>query len=279
MKKTLITISILLLLLPFLFVACDKIEEPYLKEGASNWTFGRNVLLEEFTGHKCPNCPEASFEAHELQKEHSELILISVHAGTFATPNASGIFNTDFRCETGNELESYFNPSFYPSGLVNRKAFGSNMVLNFANWTQAVTEFSDLEPVADLTVVNSYDSATRTINAVVTTEFKKKYFYPVNITLYLTEDSIVKPQYNDNSQIGNTPYILDYTHRNVLRGSFNGTWGSPLTTQTVTAGTIKTSNHTMVLDTVWNDRQCRIVAFITDKNTKEVLQVTEKKVR
>lgn len=274
------TIFINLLLISSLFIlSCSKIDEPYIRKTSGNASQGRNVLLEEFTGHRCPNCPEASLGAHELQAENPEVVLISIHEGVFAVPFPSGLFTTDFRSATGNELASFFPPSSYPSGMINRKPVDNIQVSNPSKWAQAIATFKDNDPVAGLFISNTYDTATRTVNATVRTEFLESYSSPLNLTIYITEDSIIKPQINNNPQVGPTPYIENYFHRHVLRGSFNGTWGTTLTTAAVSYGNIKTSHVKAVLDTAWNDKQCYMVALISDLATKEVIQVKEKKIR
>ena len=77
----------LLALSALLITSCDIIEEPFLVPVAgSNDTIPvvekvRKVLLEDFTGQKCPNCPEAAEIAHNLKTIYGEqLILLTVHA-------------------------------------------------------------------------------------------------------------------------------------------------------------------------------------------------------
>ncbi len=259
--------------------SCDKLDAPYYRDTSNQGSKGRNVLLEEFTGHKCPNCPEASKEAHELQAEYPELILVSVHAGAFATPNAGGLFVYDFRCSVGEELNTFFDVSGYPTGMVNRTPVNDVLVPNPSLWATAIASFQDDDPVATLTMTNTYDTLSREVSLSVSTEFLENYLNPLNITVYITEDSIIKPQYNNNPLIGPTPYIENYVHRHVLRASFNGTFGSQLTSGNTSYGAIIQSQFNAVLDTAWRDKQCYMVAFLTDRITNEVMQVEEKKIR
>ncbi|MDZ7774810.1 MAG: hypothetical protein U5L09_03950 [Bacteroidales bacterium] len=56
-------IIIILTLFMLIFIGCDEIEKPYLREsnggdgGDPPETGLRKVLIEEFTGDKCVNCP------------------------------------------------------------------------------------------------------------------------------------------------------------------------------------------------------------------------------
>ena len=65
--KKLLTLTLIILCI----ASCDKIEPPY-SSGNTNpidtTSVKRNILIEDFTGHTCPNCPAA---AAELETIHS----------------------------------------------------------------------------------------------------------------------------------------------------------------------------------------------------------------
>jgi hypothetical protein len=80
--------------------SCDEIDPPYM-DGVQTPpidttecpipTFPADthhvkvVLLEDYTGHKCVNCPTAAEIAHNLQITYGEkIILMAIHAGFFA---------------------------------------------------------------------------------------------------------------------------------------------------------------------------------------------------
>ena len=70
MKRTLLLVSIVALM----FQGCDKIDAPYLEKPVINDTTDTNtyvqkVLIEDFTGHRCGNCPRA----HEALKALEDL--------------------------------------------------------------------------------------------------------------------------------------------------------------------------------------------------------------
>ena len=56
----------------------------------------KKILLEDYTGHKCGNCPRAAEKAEELKEIYGDqLIPIAIHAGFFAS-DFGGNFTTDF---------------------------------------------------------------------------------------------------------------------------------------------------------------------------------------
>ena len=70
------------------FQSCDVIEEPFTEEivvgGCAEKC--KKILLEDYTGHKCGNCPRAAEKAEELKAIYDDqLVSIAVHAGFFAS--------------------------------------------------------------------------------------------------------------------------------------------------------------------------------------------------
>lgn len=93
--------------------SCNKVNPPYTTSGngsGQNDTV-RKVLLEEFTGHQCPNCPNAHTTAKNLKDFYDkQLIIVVVHATSF-TDNDNPPFVYNFKTPAGNELFTFF-----PSG-------------------------------------------------------------------------------------------------------------------------------------------------------------------
>jgi hypothetical protein len=98
----------------------------------------------------------------------------------------------------------------------------------------------------------------------------------LHIAFYLSEDNIVSPQ-KDYSLTPST--IPDYTHRHVLRGSMNGTWGLPLATGTsFAAGSTFSANASYTLPANWNESNVHVVAVLFRANSKEVIQAEDVKI-
>ena len=77
-------------------IACDKVDAPYLEHiqtyldttQTSDTSYKRIALLEDFTGHKCVNCPQAAQLAKNLQLAHKgQIVVVEIHAGFFAVPD------------------------------------------------------------------------------------------------------------------------------------------------------------------------------------------------
>jgi hypothetical protein len=103
---------------------------------------------------------------------------------------------------------------------------------------------------------------------------------PYKLVVYLVEDGIVSPQKNNNPAIGPSPDWLDYEHHNILRTSLNTTYGGSFSS----GGTVETGKEyisqfiypsTGTFDPEWVVANCRIIAYIYNDVTKEVVQVAE----
>jgi len=65
----------------------------------------RIVLLEEFTGKGCTNCPKGSREIENLLAIYdSNLVVVSIHAGFFANPDFFDLGQYDLRTEEGENI-------------------------------------------------------------------------------------------------------------------------------------------------------------------------------
>ncbi len=259
-----------------ILTACDIVEEPYLVPiddgGGPNPTDKvRKVLLEDFTGQKCPNCPGAAELARNLQTVHGEqLIVIAVHAGFYSIPAATGEFTADYRTPEGNELNGFFDIQGYPSGLVNRAEYLGSRVLFKDSWEAALNAQLELPVQAAIEIENTYNSATRELTTHVHTEFLENLDGTYNICVFLTESGIVSPQQSGSG------VIEDYEHNHMLRASFNGAWGSLVGTagQGLT-GEIQNNEYSLSLDAGWNADHCHVVAFVYNTETLEIVQAEE----
>ena len=201
--------------------------------------------------------------------------MISIHAGNNALPE-TGVFSYDFRSSTGTDICAFFQPMFFPSGMVSRTgwtSFQNNAVIFKNEWGPRIVTIKNDLPKINIEISNTYNTSTRTINSTIECDAFMDISGTYKICAYLTEDSIVKPQQN------NTTIIYDYVHRHVLRGSLNGTWGDTLMTGNTPENTQFTKNYSMALPSGWDEDHCYVVAFIYDAANYEIIQVEEKKAK
>lgn len=282
----------------FLFSSCDKIDAPYVIPAPPQDTAAcpvpefpvmtahyKRAFLEDYTGHNCPNCPRAALTARDLKTLYEDsLVVITVHAGFFAKPSTGDpLWAYDFKTAAGTEWDNYFKVGAVgnPNGMVSRKGFTENkQVLAPALWANAVKATVAEAPLMDLQLITEYNATEDKLCIHTKTTFLQTVTdRSLNLLVVMTEDSIVQPQKNSEAAVGQTPQIMDYVHMHVLRGAVNGSWGTPvlLKTETSSDPVVKTfpTHFTGFNVNTMIPKNCRVVAFVYDVDTKEVLQVAE----
>lgn len=271
-------ISILFLAGLITFQSCDKISPPYKESSGEipDTVKVRKFLLEEFTGHTCPNCPQGAIVAQDLKEYYGDrLIIISIHAGDFAEPG-TGDFTYDFRSPTGNDIFGFFQPSAFPSGMISRTGWSStqnNTILDKNAWGPKIESLKAEKPDITIDISNTYNSGTRTVDANLEYNAVSTIDATYKTAVYITEDNIVKPQLTEDS------IYHAYNHRHVLRASMNTTWGDTLLTGSNIAGSQFFKDYSYTLNSAWNEDNCYIVVIVFDADNYEIMQVEEKKIK
>jgi len=263
----------------WLFPSCDKLSEPYaVVKPAGGDTTKRMVLLEDYTSHKCVNCPLATIMAHDLENLYKgQVFVVAVHATYFATPDPSGDFTADYRTEAGTLWSNYFKIESAPNGLVNRAFFsGKNIYMSPKLWGGAVQVAVELPKAAIMTMKNSYNESTRTLTTSIDTKFLLQLQGNFNLIACILEDSIVSPQQNKDTLAGPVPIIKDYVFMDMLRGTMNGSWGEQLTTS-VDLSKIYNKLYTFKFPENWISEHCWVLAFIYSEDNKEIYHVIKTK--
>ena len=100
-------------------VACDHISEAERLIYEKPEPAKRVVLLEDFTGQKCTNCPKATDVIEQLQETYGEaLVAVGIHGGPLGfMGNAKTV---GLATETGNEYYNHWGLQYQPVGLVGR---------------------------------------------------------------------------------------------------------------------------------------------------------------
>ncbi len=253
--------------------ACDFIEGP--KVDVSGFPAnGNKVVIEDFTGHQCGNCPRAHEKAAELLGIYGDnLIVIAVHAGGFARVNTNTGYATDFTTDMGDELEAYYEADLagLPVGLVNRRAVGGSPLVRFPNWSTALSAILTEAPKLKIDLAASYDETSRALSVDADLEYYTAANQNHQIVALITEDSIVAQQ--ADYSLPAPSKIPDYVQNHVLRKTITpGTWGVTVKNGEIFAGEKLTKNFTTTLDSTWNAKHCEVVVYVIDNTTKEILQ-------
>jgi thiol-disulfide isomerase/thioredoxin len=260
--------------------SCDVVDPPYLKKGGNEpidtSETVQKVLIEDFTGMKCGNCPEAADLAHEIADVYpGKIIVLAIHSGWYAMPNQD--FTYDFRTETGNAIDKYFKVSDAgnPNGMVNRTKKDGSRIISPAGWASVAGEIINSEPMMSIEIAAEYEESAREISVEAAVEYLENGSPKHRICVFIAEDSIVAPQQDDRLV---PPVDEDYVHNHVLRESMNGVWGEKLSDIEIAAGEKFTKNYTYKIsaDSDWKPRHLKIIAFVHDYGDSfEILQAEE----
>ncbi len=272
-----------------IITACDKIDEPFLKPsgqtgGDDTTKVVKKVLLEDFTGHKCTNCPAAAIIAKNLATQYPDrIITIGVHAGYFAKADQLGDFTASYSNATSEELNTFYGVESNPAGLINRTATDGQVVFGKDQWETLVNLELAKEAEMSITLKTVYNQSSRLLNITADVKSLKDLSGLYNIVFAIIEDSLQSPQKNVDAFAGNTPIIYDYVHMHVLRGNLNGTFGSELnSTEGISSGSIITKYASTTLDSKWVAKNIKIVAYVinrsSDKYQTSVIQAEEKEI-
>ena len=262
MKKTLY-----LLILPLLMACGDYIAENDRYIELPNVVMNRSVLIEDFTGQFCTNCPDAHKVINALQNQYGEqVIAVAIHAGHFSVaedsiPNFVGLMQKEDGKkkgeEDGNQYANHWNVTTYPAGVINR----TSGVIKHTDWAAYTRTALIGEPTMQIAVSGNLSADSITIH----TEIISQTDTDGKLQLWITESNITAPQLQAGS------LVPDYIHNHVYRASVNGLWGEDIVL--ITNAPYQATHKIMLRDN-WDISNLSIVAFVY-KESDGVLQVTE----
>lgn len=236
--------------------ACSRISEDeqliYVKPKPAK----RVVLLEDFTGQRCVNCPKGTEVIEELQKTYgdSAFIAVGIHGGNLAHyTNAKYL---GLRTQTGDTYFNHWNFEYQPVGLVNRHG-----AVNYTDWAARVIEEMAKPAPLELYVDAVPDEGQIKISVGA---YGTDGVVEGKLQVWVVENSITAMQMMPDGTI-NTEYV----HNHVFRTTVNGLWGEDFT---VNEGEWVERSFTLQPDAAWNLEHLSIVAFVY--NNEGVLQAS-----
>lgn len=262
-RKDILWIAVLLL------AGCREkpIPIPDLKVGESR------ILVEELTGVRCGNCPDGTKELIELRKRFNErVIIVAIHAAPgFDTPFPESAH--DFRTPKGTQLANFIGQAaFYPCAAINRRLVPpeQDLYLSRPIWAGLIAEALAKPPAVGLFANTNYNATNRQLSAEIRIAPERLLSGEHRLTVLMTEDSIVDVQRVIVDKVAN------YQQRFVLRNILTAPTGDPIG-EMLNPAAVLVKNFTTTLPLQWNERRCRLVAFLHRNmpNSKEVLQAVE----
>ncbi len=229
---------------------CSNIDENDRLIYVEPATVSRCVLIEDFTGQACINCPVATDIIHELQKEYGDnVIAVGLHGGPFAKQNGRPL---PLYSETADYLYSKFGAESQPAGMIDRQG----VIYATDLWPTKVREEISKESPLKLSLANTYESGSRTLEVAVTIDAILDI--NGNLNVWLTENNIISPQYLPDGSAD-----VNYEHNHVFRATLTGNDGTPITVKYNESKTIVLS---IAIDEAWVSENMDVVAFVDNAN-------------
>lgn len=244
--------------------ASGTAQERFVDETPQN----RKVVLEEFTGVNCGNCPDGHHRANALRDAHpGEVFLINIHQGSYAYPA-----EIDLRTNYGDALASQAGINGYPNATINRHSFnGSIAVADRTAWTSLSEGLLSTEAYANIAAKATVDWQTREMQVTVQVYYTGNSPASTNyLNVALLQDYIYGPQAGMNANMeqvdGN-----QYVHMHALRDLITGQWGEEITTTTQGSFVEKTYTYTIpeaVREVPVEMGNISVVAFLAEGRTE-----------
>lgn len=292
------------------FASCDKVENPnpeveateldyslspegdsvgYWTNHGPNFTANtntlRNVLIEDFTGHKCTFCPLAADTAEQLHQEYpSRVFVAAIHTGPSGIggfQSTSSSFPTDWTNTDGLDIGIHFGSipgsqfDSNPRGTVSRIKDGDQHTITHLLWRQFAESAMTDQLQANAQAKVNYFPATRGVFLHSEVEILDQTVNADDLytVVYLIEDSIIgKQKMPDNST--NDFYV----HREVMRDCVGSGWQGRQLTDANKQGDKYYFNYSFRLDDVYDASNMHLLIYVRNAVTEEIYQVVKAKI-
>lgn len=251
------------------FTACDEVDSDKRFSGPITVEAKKNVLIEDFTGQKCINCPKAANEIARLQQVCGErLIAVSIHGGSLSlseTKTPAGLANAQ-----GDDYVSHWGVNSFPKGRVDR----SGSLLDYEQWGALAVKRLGVEPKVEITITPTAPVDANSTSVAFNVDVKGLDNAQGKLQVWLTESQIKNMQFMPDGSRN-----ADYVHNHVFRASVSAPYGDDMT---VVKDKTESKSYTYSFPdfsqlkntTPWNPTHMAIVAFFYNE-TDGVMQVVD----
>jgi thiol-disulfide isomerase/thioredoxin len=208
----------------------------------------REVLIEEFTGTWCVNCPDGHNILKQIETANPDKV------------NVVGMHNADqFTIPYEVAIENAFVVGGFPRAAIDRATYsgGNAFVMSRGFWAAATAARLNITSPIEMNILPSYDKQNRVLTVNVDYTFKADVNQETRLTCVLLEDSIIA------SQTGGS---ANYMHFDVCRALLSAdNWGDANHPATVTSNSSYNKTYTYTVPNTFNDKNLRVVAFLNKK--------------
>ncbi len=223
----------------------------------------KKVLLEEFTGIHCGNCPDGHKMARILLNSlPNQAYVVSIHAGNYSVPSGG---EPDYRTAEGDSISAFLvsERAGYPCGSMNRsKLYDDSYFVPRSYWNAYGQYFIKQDAPVNLYVESAYDGNTGKLTVHVEGYYTSDSPEGTQaLSVLWTQDDIVGPQ--NGGGMGDK-----YVHEHMLRDYITPVWGDTISTGQAKKGQYFTKDYVYTLPKTVGPVEVKpedinIVAFVT----------------
>lgn len=233
-------------------ISCDSVSEPD-RFVPAEINPQRAVLIEEFTGQQCTNCPDGHRALQEISASLGDsVIAVGIHASSLAMNPPRGM-----KTETGEEYYKAVGSPALPSAVINMQT----SPLQIPQWGSSINQIIMTPTPYTVKAHTSVNSTDNTFDIEVA--FSASEDFTGKLLVWVVENDIVAYQLDNGVGINN------YVHNHVFRASANGTWGVDVDLK---AHSPQKVSYKVPIQSNWNMDNVYAVAFLY--NNDGVKQVT-----
>ena len=216
------------------------------------------VLLMDFTGVKCKNCPLGKSQVEDLMNLYpGGLAVIGVYSEFLCEPYPG---DPDLRTEDAENLQGLLEPFFgKPSAAVDMHEFAGSqsiMEVQLNKWANYVQQRSTLTPPVNLTVENSYNATTRELIITASLHYTDEVIGDNRIAIVILENNIVAGQLHPDNSVD-----TNYIHKHVLREVLTPTNGESLNVDKV-PGRVVIKQFSYTIPVEWDAEHLEVVGYV-----------------
>lgn len=240
----------------FFMSACDNISEADRYIEVDKVEAARVVLIEDFTGQNCVNCPDAHKVIELLQEQYpGSVVPVSIHAGGFGISKDKTDFEYDYiglMTDDGNYYNDSWGISSWPAGVINRRGGATE----YDKWASLVRD--ELARPTALTINLTAEVTDGKVKTEITLEPSENIAGALNV--WVLESGIVARQKQSDGTTNR-----QYVHNHVYRASLTGLNGKTVDLRSGVHQTFDFETDVVYNEHErWNSDNLSIVAFVTD---------------
>ena len=232
--------------------ACDSVSEPD-RFVEAEIVPQRAVLIEEFTGQDCQNCPDGHQAIKDILATLGDSVVpVSIHASNLAYGGVLGL-----KTDVGDDYYQRAGSPALPSAVMDMQT----QALQIKQWASAInnlimqpTPFTVRAKAAPSADGKSFD---------IEVAYSAGEDFTGNLIVWVVENGIIRPQLNGKE------YIPQYEHNHVFRAVATPVWGDAVTLK---AHDPQYASYSVPIEAMWNKDNLYAVAFLY--NNGGVVQVT-----